>query len=162
MYTFFFEIIIKMISYTENKILLESSNKNFLRQFQVNHFSKFLFLIMLNTISKLILKAIHYLIVVNDFNDKMFILSRQATQVNLTTNQQLLVLTILQNAELLWLQAITGTLTNINAVQYLISLSKLTVPPGIVRYVYFFFTDIVSLNMIKSIILKHREKKLVT
>jgi hypothetical protein len=151
-----------MISYTENKILLESSNKNFLRQFQVNHFSKFLFLIMLNTISKLILKAIHYLIVVNDFNDKMFILSRQATQVNLTTNQQLLVLTILQNAELLWLQAITGTLTNINAVQYLISLSKLTVPPGIVRYVYFFFTDIVSLNMIKSIILKHREKKLVT
>jgi hypothetical protein len=97
-------------------------------------------------------------IVVNDFNERISSLSRQAPQVYLTNQQELLVQTILNEVNLLLQQSLAGTLSNINAVQFLVTLSGLTVPPGIIPYVYFFFIDIVSINMIKSINLKHRDK----
>jgi hypothetical protein len=76
-------------------------------------------------------------IVVNDFNDRISSLSRQATE--LTADQQLLVLTNLQNVNLLLQQSLNGTLNNIKAVQFLVSFASITVPPGTIGYVYFFF-----------------------
>jgi hypothetical protein len=97
-------------------------------------------------------------IVVNDFNERISSLSRQYPQVYLTNQQELLVQTILNEVNLLLQTSLAGNLSNINAVQFLVSFASLTVPPGIIPYVYIFFNDIVSINMIKSINLRHRDK----